>query len=372
MIKEELGLGNKPISLSTANQLSKSICKIIYTNNENKNAYGTGFFMLYKSLRFLISTYHVINENIKNKSIEIEIHNKKKINLELKSRFIKYFERPKDISIVEIKDSDGIKDVEYLNYDLNYKEGGYSQYKKMYVLSLGFPFGEELSIGSGKIININGYEFEHNIPTEEGSSGSPIILFNLLKVIGIHKYGDLAKRINVGTFIGEIFDEIKNDLSKVNNDKNIKVKEDDKGNIKRIDKNNILDLSHKNLGNEGIQQQLNLINYNIIELNISYNNISDIKVLEKVKFNKLEILNLSGNKISNNINILEKVNFKELKKLYLSNQYISDLKILEKVKFEKLEELNLSENKISDINILEKVNFKELKILYLSNNKYQI
>ena len=40
---------------------------------------------------------------------------------------------------------------------------------------------------------------------------------------------------------------------------------------------------------------------------IKYDNkISDIKVLEKVKFNKLEILNLSVNQITD-INILEKV-----------------------------------------------------------------
>ena len=47
------------------------------------------------------------------------------------------------------------------------------------------------------------------------------------------------------------------------------------------------------------------------ELNLSYNNISEIKVLEKVKFNKLEKLDLSGNKIgkykySNIINALIK------------------------------------------------------------------
>ena len=190
-----------------------------------------------------------------------------------------------------------------MNYDLNYKEGGYSRYKGMEVLSLGYPFGKELADGSGEIINIDGYEFEHNIHTEQGSSGSPIILFNVLNVIGVHKYGDLEERINVGTFIGEIFDEIKNDLSVVNNE-NIKVKEDDERKNERIDKNNILDniidnildLSKKNLGNEGIQK-LNIINYNIIELNLSYNNISDIKVLEKVKFNKLEKLYLGWNKI---------------------------------------------------------------------------
>ena len=191
--KEEIGMGNKQVPLSTANKISKSICKITYTNKENNIVYETGFFMLLKSSKYLISAYHIIDENIKNKSIEIEIYNKSKINLELKSRFIKFFKQPKDISIVEIKDSDGIKDIEYLNYDLNYKEG-YSQYKRMEVLSLGYPFGKELADGSGEIINIDGYEFEHNIHTEQGSSGSPIILFNLLRVIGIHKFGDLEKR----------------------------------------------------------------------------------------------------------------------------------------------------------------------------------
>ena len=165
MIKEELGMGHRPIPLRKAIELSKSICKITFINNKNQEIYGTGFFMLYKNLKCLISVYHIINENLINKSIEIEIYNNnnnKKYNLELKSRFIKFFKQPKDISIVEIKDSDGIKDIEYLNYDLNYKEG-YSQYKGKEVLSLGYPLGKELSDESGEIININGYEFEHNI-----------------------------------------------------------------------------------------------------------------------------------------------------------------------------------------------------------------
>ena len=46
--------------------------------------------------------------------------------------------------------------------------------------------------------------------------------------------------------------------------------------------------------------------------------------------------------------------------------------MLEKVNFKELEELYLSENEISDINILEKVNFKELKELDLSKNKINV
>ena len=45
------------------------------------------------------------------------------------------------------------------------------------------------------------------------------------------------------------------------------------------------------------------------------------------------------------------------------------INVLEKVNFRELKELNLSRNNISVINLLEKVNYKELKILDLSDNK---
>ena len=87
-----------------------------------------------------------------------------------------------------------------------------------------------------------------------------------------------------------------------------------------------------------------------------------------MKFEKLEVLYLGSNKISN-INVLEKVNFKELKKLYLSyNKNIPDIKVLTKINFEKLEVLMLDSNNISNIDFLENFNFKELKELYLYTN----
>ena len=49
----------------------------------------------------------------------------------------------------------------------------------------------------------------------------------------------------------------------------------------------------------------------------------------KILFYKLELLYLNYNKISD-INILEKVNFKDLIELNLSNNEISDINILEK------------------------------------------
>ena len=50
---------------------------------------------------------------------------------------------------------------------------------------------------------------------------------------------------------------------------------------------------------------------------------------------------LGWNKIYD-INILTKVNFKELKELYLFSNDISDIKVFEKVEFDKLETLNIS------------------------------
>ena len=70
------------------------------------------------------------------------------------------------------------------------------------------------------------------------------------------------------------------------------------------------------------------------ELKITYNHLLNLKILEKVKFDKLEILNLSSNKILD-INILKGLNFKKLKQLYLYNNNISDVKELKKINFKK-------------------------------------
>ena len=230
------------IPLSTINKASKSICKITYKEN-NKTKIGTGFFMFINNIKYLITNYHNIYANLINKIINIEIYNHKTINIELNNndRNIKFFEKI-DITIIEIKDSDDIiKDIDLLYYDLNYING-YEQYENMDVFILEYP-KDEIEVASGKIIEIlNDYEFKHNIDTEKGSSGSPIIIPNTLKVIGIHKQGDKRDfKINYASFIGRIF------------------------------KDNML---NKNV-NAKINKSLNLTNNNYIigEINISKNDI---------------------------------------------------------------------------------------------------
>ena len=89
--------------------------------------------------------------------------------------------------------------------------------------------------------------------------------------------------------------------------------------------------------NNNLSNLIELIDYNfkeIKELNLRFNNISDIEVLEKAKFDKLELLFLGKNKISN-IRSLGNFNFKKLKILDLTENKISDFQPLEKVKFDK-------------------------------------
>ena len=210
IIKPELLMGNKPVPMNIANKATKSICKITI-KTKRKSFYGTGFFMnITNSKKYLITNYHIISKEVINDDIIIEINNHRKMKLNINNRKIKYFERPKDITIIEIRNNDDIyNDIEFLDYDSNFIQKGYGIYQNVDVFSIEHPLGDKAACASGIITYIKNYEFEHSISTDDGSSGCPIILLNnninFIQVIGIHKAGKLTKKINCGTFIGEIF-----------------------------------------------------------------------------------------------------------------------------------------------------------------------
>jgi hypothetical protein len=64
----------------------------------------------------------------------------------------------------------------------------------------------------GKIKLINNFTFEHSVDTDQGSSGSPVILISNCKLVGIHKKKNLHNKNNCGTFIGFIIKEIQNNI----------------------------------------------------------------------------------------------------------------------------------------------------------------
>ena len=136
------------------------------------------------------------------------------MKLDRSLRIIKLFEKPVDVIFVQIIESDKIPEDKFLLPDLNYKnKNNYSGYINSIVLLAGYPydiqFNKERHISVGKIIQIyNNFEFQHELHTEAGSSGSPLCLLSNQYVIGIHKKGSKMRKINYGTFIGYFLDKL--------------------------------------------------------------------------------------------------------------------------------------------------------------------
>ena len=219
--------------------IEKIICKILI---EEELKSGTGFFFFFweNNMKVMITNNHVINdEYLRNKKeIKIEIgEEKKEINLELKR--YKMTNEEFDFTIIEIIKEDNINN--YLEIDENI-------YKKDYINEIVFsgqyPGGDELNYSHGRIKEKKHSFYLYTLGTLGGSSGCPIILFNNLKVIGLHKgciYGKNKNKINIGIPIYIIINIIigsKNSIKCIYEIKNINVEiqilnngyiDDDKG-----------------------------------------------------------------------------------------------------------------------------------------------
>ena len=362
-------------------------CKIPFPDNSNK-------------LPVLITSNTIINQYFFQKEEKIVIfinNNEKNIFIDFKDSISrkKYTSEKYGTSIIEIKEKDNINNFLELedsmvnNIIFEKKENFAYEYEGRTIYLMQYPEGQ-LSISFGILDDIKEdkiYNFSHKCSTSPGSSGSPIVCLNN-KVIGIHQ-GIFIKnnlsRNNFGTFLNFPVSEFiklnydrkeKDNIIKFNFDNNIdnekenlleEFKKKYSLNIKNsyIDK---LDLSKKNINNDGLIEFAKIKFIKLQELNLSNNNISDIDILQKAEFYNLKKLDFSHNKISY-IYIYEKINTKELKYLNFFDNEISDIKnILGKIHCEKLEYLNLGANKISDISHLNEANFKELKVLNLQIN----
>ena len=101
-MNDEVLTGHRPIPMNIAIKVMKSICKIIINKKGVKN-YETGFFMkISDNFKYLITDYNSLNPNLSSQKIEIEIWNGKKILLDINNLSIKYFEKPKDMTVIEI------------------------------------------------------------------------------------------------------------------------------------------------------------------------------------------------------------------------------------------------------------------------------
>ena len=195
--------------------------------------YGSGFFCsipltntIYK-IPVLITANHVLNEeNIKNsKQILIEYgDNGERFILTFDKESKIYTHKEFDITIIKIEkknelfnkcifmeiDEDTFENEEFLIKNI--------RNKKAYILeyAVGKPFNKnnheqnnkffqefiedkEYAIEEGEV-KFNGRDIEHNIPTNRGSSGGPIISGDKFKVIGYH----ISKNNNSGIGYGNL------------------------------------------------------------------------------------------------------------------------------------------------------------------------
>ena len=144
-----------------SNQKVKSICKII----KNEVPKGTGFLCYigrYKKIKSLITAYHVLGEE------DLKIGNEIKITFNDNNEEIKiikidgprhiYASKKDDIIIIEILDSDKLKNYNVLEIDeylYNNDIDFYNEYKNKRIYILHYPEGNFLTFSKNFIVDID-------------------------------------------------------------------------------------------------------------------------------------------------------------------------------------------------------------------------
>ena len=349
---EKIHMQMKKSVVEIYNFLSKStgfFCKIKIDNNSE-------IIVLITALHGIEGSKKLLLRN-KEKSIEIDMDD---------SRII-YNNENCDISIIEIKDSDKVNKHYCLELDERYnRENGIHNYNNKPGYIVGYPCHKECTFSYGKIKVMEGNNktyIRHTCSTYKGSSGSPIILFDSLKCIGIHLQG--SKKSNRGNFL---FSSIHSFIYKYKKYKKVYTSiSNEKNKSKNIQKNTYINKNNMNLKFEeglGYPNNKNIIkSFTNNEINSFYKN------LNKNKLNKQNILNSNlSSSFTETINIdnesmedsMEDTKI-ETKNINCKNMMINHFE------FKKNESLE-NKKKIPKNEIKKKINSLE-KINLISNNK---
>lgn len=189
-------------------QLENCIC-LIYPK---KGGTGTGFFC---RIPFHDDSLNIYNNN----SIDLIIYDKrekkeKNVQIEIDSSRKTYTNPDKDVDVtfIEIKEEDNINefldiDKEFLKSDKKIIEKKFRD-KSIYILH----YPEKKLISYGLTGGIDNYKkIMHYCDTQDGSSGSPILSLDNLKVIGVHHGARGGNyKYNIGTYIEYAINEFEN------------------------------------------------------------------------------------------------------------------------------------------------------------------
>ena len=185
-------------------QREKSICKIIINKESKGIGYGTGFLCEIGEYnkKCLITAYHVLGEDLKiGNEIKITFNdNEKSEIIKTDSEREIYANKNEDIIIMEILDSDNLKNYHTLEIEENINNNNidfYNEYNNKPIYILHYPNGNFSTFSSNNIVDIDkNNNIYHLCSTEGGSSGAPILNLDNLKVIGIHRgYDFFDKKI---------------------------------------------------------------------------------------------------------------------------------------------------------------------------------
>ena len=284
-----------PVSLETSktilDQMENCVCKIHVGKKK-----GTGFFMKIpyknKELNVLITNNHVLNDEKleKGKNVTFSLNNEKTtINLNIDDTMKRYTNEILDITIIELKENDKINKfleldkqildlIDSKNYDNSEYINNLYENNSIYILN----YIEEIFVSYGLLTKVKGDKITHKCSTDDGSSGSPILLLKTNKVIGVH-YGGSKHNLdyNFGTLLVKSiieFQTITNNLLVI------------KGNKSTNNSTIITDSNNPKFSN------INLISHN---LNNNDNSNIDINLNETIPINSFEThANISFSNIS--------------------------------------------------------------------------
>ena len=224
-------------------QLRKSICKI----RINYDDIGYGFLALSpKTAKKILvakieSSYFLSKEN----DIKLIINNESPILLNSKEQRIIYSKECFDITILEIKETDGINDDQFLLFDFDGKnnENVIKKYKDKEIYIIPYKAKGKIVYPLGKIVDIEDNEkFVHDCKDiDKDLIPFPVFALDNHKIIGINE------STNKGIFLKKILDEF-NELVE-----NKKEKEEKKENQK---KENDVIIINKKISNE-IRERIN-------------------------------------------------------------------------------------------------------------------
>ena len=317
------------------------ICKIIRETkiiHKLKKKSGTGFFcnVSSKNIKLFITNNHIIDQTFLDKEKKLIYFNynneKKEINLEL-NRY-KFTDKVLDCTIIEILKEDNI--INYLEIDeyINIKD-----YKNEQIFCVQYPCQKNLQYSHGKNLGKNGKFFFYSIGTLEGSSGSPILLVENRKLIGMHKGSYINKntQLNLGIPIQLIIEKIDYikciyNITKENINKEIQIMNNKYYNydLKKLVFNNEIENNIKVMINgekkkicfkykfnkEG-QHKVYFISNSLINMSGMFYECVSLEKVDLSLFKADNIINMSG--LFSKCSSLKEINLKSFKSEYIRN-----------------------------------------------------